>query len=149
MQVKDIATMHAVSVKAESSIEEIGSLFRDWGIGFMPVLAQGIPIGVITDRDIVTRVVANGFDTRTTRAYDVMTPYALSVPCDEDIEKAEARMSAYGIRRLLVVDRFGQLVGVLSIDDLARHCVDPTNLSQIVGWSANNEVQASEPSFLS
>jgi CBS domain-containing protein len=149
MQVKEVATMHALTIRADASVHEVARAMRESAIGIVPVLENGVPIGVITDRDIVTRVVADGLNVHATRAVEVMTPFTVSIGEDDELPEAEARMCSYRIRRLLVLDHDGKLAGILSIDDLASQGIDPVALSQILSDSTSCAVLETQPSFLS
>ena len=146
MLVKDIATMHALSVQTDARIIDVARMMRDSCVGIIPVVKGDHPVGIITDRDIVTRVVAENSDWDCEVA-NVMTPYAVSISSDADIHQAEQRMSQFRIRRLLVVNTEGKLVGVLSIDDLAFQNIDAQRLSQIICESLCG--MDTEPSSLS
>jgi CBS domain-containing protein len=102
---------------------------RDRSVGTLLVLGEaGEPLGIITDRDIVVRVVAEGKSPHATRVRDVMTPRPRTVTEEAPIETAVAQMRSGAFRRIPVVDRAGKLVGIVSLDDvlalLAEELVD-------------------------
>ena len=76
------------------------------------------PAGIVTDRDLVERVLAEGRDAQTTLVQDVMTPSPQTIAEDEPIEEALSRMRNGRFRRLAVVDTEGKLVGLVSLDDV-------------------------------
>ncbi len=77
-----------------------------------------LPIGMVTDRDLVVQVMARGRAPSTTKVREIMHHEVVTVTEEEDIEAAAARMRAHAVRRLPVVDRNGALQGVLSLDDV-------------------------------
>ncbi|HVN87540.1 MAG TPA: CBS domain-containing protein [Candidatus Binatia bacterium] len=89
------------------------------GVGTLIVLDQvKRPIGLVTDRDLVVRVIAAGKSPKTTRVRDVMTTTLKIIREDSPIEDALGMMRGSGLRRLPVVNREGQLVGIVSLDDV-------------------------------
>jgi CBS domain-containing protein len=92
---------------------------RDGDIGSTPVAEQERLVGMVTDRDIVVRVVAEGGDVRTKTARDAMSPGILYCFVDDTVEAVLENMGGQQIRRLPVVDRDKRLVGVVSLGDLA------------------------------
>lgn len=82
------------------------------------------PIGVVTDRDLVTRVMATGLDPETTTVREVMTSAPTTISEDEPIEMALKKMRQVTCRRLPVVDTRGALVGLVSVDDVISLLVE-------------------------
>ncbi len=93
---------------------------RDQNIGAIVVIEGKKPIGIVTDRDIVTRIVAAGKDPAGVTVGEIMTDMPAVVPADVGLHEALKLCGAVGIRRLPLVDRNGDLVGMLSLDDLLR-----------------------------
>jgi CBS domain-containing protein len=92
---------------------------RDHDVGALPVCDGERLIGMLTDRDIAIRAVAEGRDPRSTRARDVITEKVRYVFEDQDVQEAARMMEEAQIRRLPVLNRDKKLVGVLSLGDLA------------------------------
>ncbi len=80
--------------------------------------ARERPIGIVTDRDLMLRVVAADVDPRETQVRDIMTGHAETLPEDASVEEALAAMRAGGVRRLPIVGSDGSLVGIVSVDDV-------------------------------
>jgi CBS domain-containing protein len=93
---------------------------RDEDIGSLPVVENERLVGMVTDRDIVVRAVAEGQDVRTATAREAMSPRILYCFDDQTVEEVLENMGEQQIRRLPVVDRDKRLVGVVSLGDLAR-----------------------------
>lgn len=90
-----------------------------FGLSYIPVIAEGRPVGTITTEDLVSRVVAHGLDPTKTRAADVMDTNVVTVSEDAEVEEAVQTMRSYQARRLLVLGYDGALSGVFTLTDLA------------------------------
>jgi len=101
-----------------ASVREVAAKMEDYGLGSVVVLDQAQrPIGIVTDRDLAIRVIAEQLDPDTAAAADVMSKPLLTASPDEPLEILVERMAAGGIRRLPVV-RDERLVGIVAADDL-------------------------------
>ncbi len=124
MKVGDICGRNVVTVREFEELAVAAQLMREHHIGYLIVVEPNVadrmvaPVGVITDRDIVVGVVAQGADPRTLRVGDVMTREPVLAQEDSSVSAALQRMREIGVRRLPVVGSMGQLVGVLSLDDV-------------------------------
>jgi CBS domain-containing protein len=92
---------------------------KNQDVGPLPVCDNERLVGLITDRDIVVRAVAEGCDPRTTTVQNVMTPDVLSCFEDQDVQQAAQLMCEHQVRRLVVLNRDKRLVGIVSLGDLA------------------------------
>ena len=120
MQVKQYMTSEVESVTPDAPIAECARKMRDANIGSLPVWEDGQLLGIVTDRDICCRAVANGLDPDETAARDVMSEDIARCYDDQDCTEAADIMEDKHIRRLAVMDRDEAIVGFLSVDDLAR-----------------------------
>ena len=118
MKVRDLMTSHICCVSPEMTIENTSKLMCGADIGVVPVCDNGGIIGIVTDRDIITRGISKGFSPHE-KIEKVMTRSVVSVTPDADIKEAVKIMSDRQIRRLPVVTG-GELVGMLSVGDIAR-----------------------------
>lgn len=108
----------AVRVTPEVSSAELAEKMDAYGVGCLVVVdAERRPVGIVTDRDLLCRVVAHGRDGAKTTAGDVMTPSPTTGSVEEPIEKLLERMRERRVRRLPIVED-GVLVGLVSLDDL-------------------------------
>ena len=119
MQIKDVMTADVSFVNPDTSILEIARKMRDHDIGSTPVVENDRLVGMVTDRDVVVRLVAEGGDVRVKTARDAMSPRVLYCFGDETVEAVLENMGDQQIRRLPVVDRDKRLIGVVSLGDLA------------------------------
>ena len=122
MQVKEIMSPHVDWVTPKQTIQEIAIKMRDEDIGCLPVGENDRLIGMITDRDIACRAVADGCDPTTTTAKEMMTEGMMFCFEDEDINVAIESMEKKQLHRLTVLNRDKRMVGMLSLGDLALHC---------------------------
>lgn len=119
MNIRDVMTTDVSFVGPDTPILEIARKMRDHDIGSTPVVDNERLVGMVTDRDIVVRIVADGGDPRVKTARDAMSPGVLYCFDDESVEAVLENMGDQQIRRLPVVNRGKRLVGVVSLGDLA------------------------------
>jgi CBS domain-containing protein len=121
MQVREVMTPNPATCTAAASIREIALLMAEHDCGEIPVVDEnGKPAGVVTDRDIACRAVANGRDPERTTAGDIMTTPVLTARPDDSLESCLADMERHQIRRVPVVDADGSCCGMVSQADIAR-----------------------------
>src|SRR5262249_47678085 len=94
-------------------------MMEDEDVGSLPVVENGRLLGIVTDRDIVCRVLAEGHDSRTATVREAMSEDLVTCSPDESVVEAIHKMGEHQIRRLPVCDNNGRLRGILSIGDLA------------------------------
>ena len=116
MNIRDIMTPNPRTVSPDDSIESAARIMRDEDTGAVPVVQDGRPVGMLTDRDIVIRVVAEGGRAQWVR--EVVSGRVISVSPDATTREATDLMSEHQIRRLPVVEN-ERLVGIVSLGDLA------------------------------
>lgn len=110
---------NVVTISPRATALEAARLMRDHQIGAVIVVSDdGRPIGMVTDRDMAVRVVAEGWPAGNTPVSEVMTPSPTLISEDTPLEEAIARMGDTGHRRLPIVDATGHPVGLLSLDDV-------------------------------
>lgn len=119
MKVRQVMHAPAEWVLAETSVSEVAARMASADIGAIPVGRNDRLIGMITDRDLALRVVAQKRDPLTTRAEEVMTPGLIWCRTEEDVEDAVHLMDQKKIRRLPVISEEKRLVGMLSLGDIA------------------------------
>ncbi len=102
---------------AADSVKRVACAMRDQGVGCLVVTKNGHPLGIVTDRDLVVRVLAEGGDASGSVG-DCTTFGPLTVTVHDTIETAAARMRTHGVRRLPIVDDSGRAVGIVTSDDL-------------------------------
>ena len=118
MKVKDVMHRGTTWVEANTPVKEIAKRMRKDDVGAILVRADGQLVGIVTDRDITCRVLANSGDINVMTAKDVMTKKVVSCSSDDDIATAVKKMEAKKIRRLPVTNSHKGLVGMLSLGDI-------------------------------
>ncbi|MDQ6884872.1 MAG: CBS domain-containing protein [Candidatus Dormibacteraeota bacterium] len=113
MKVREAMAKTIISGSKGDRLIDVARKMKDQDAGFLPIVEGGRLIGVVTDRDIVVRCVAEGHDLRNETAEHVMSKGVTTVAPDDDLADAARKMENEEIRRLAVVDN-GSLVGVLS-----------------------------------
>lgn len=121
MLVKDVMTAEVQLTQPHSTLREAAELMKVLDVGALPVCEGEQLLGIVTDRDIAVRAVAEGEDCWEGRVRDVMTMALAYCYEDDDIAIASRLMKENQVRRLLVLDRGKRLVGILSLGDLALH----------------------------
>ena len=116
--VRDAMTADPRSIGASASVVEAARLMREQHIGSLPVTEDDRLVGMITDRDITTRVVAESAVPETTSVGDVYSRDLISVESNKDLEEALRLMARHQVRRLPVVES-GRLVGMVAQADIA------------------------------
>ena len=129
MKVKDVMHSGVTWIEPDTSVRDIAKKMREQDIGAIPVGENDKLIGMVTDRDIVCRGLANGRDASKLTARDVMSKGISYCRNNDDLDDAIDEMSKKHIRRLTVIDENKRMVGMLSVGDISRkadkrHCVD-------------------------
>lgn len=128
----DIMTKNVAVIGEEETVRDAAERLASDDIGALPICDAADNIkGMLTDRDIVVRVVARGMDPAQTRARDLEMGEVISIRPDDSIERAEDLMAQHQIRRLPVVEN-GRVVGMISQADIARNA-PPQDAGRMVG----------------
>jgi CBS domain-containing protein len=142
MQVKDIMTPHVEVIHPNTTLIEAAAKMSQLDVSLLPVCEGQRVVGMITDRDITVRATAKGSDPHITRVHEVMSPEVLYCLADQDVETAAQMMEMHQIRRLPVLDHNRQLVGIVSLGDLAVETRD----QQRAGETLERVSEPAEPS---
>lgn len=131
----DVMTRNVVTCTRESSIVEAAQLMKTQDIG--PVLVvdnddSRTLVGILTDRDIVVKVIAEGQDAKMTRVGDVMSKKLVTCRADDDVDVAMQAMAQYQLRRIPVVEEDMRLVGIISQADVATRVDAPEKTGEVV-----------------
>src|SRR6266516_5225512 len=119
MQIKDVMTRGVETIRPDASLYEAAQRMRSLDVGPLPVVDDERLFGMLTDRDIVIRAIADGRDPMTTTVAEAMTADVIYCTEDQDVREAARLMEEHQIRRLIVVDRDHRLVGIVSLGDIA------------------------------
>ena len=120
-KIHEVMTARPRAVTSETSVREAARLMEEDDIGSLPVVEQGARlVGMVTDRDIAIRVVGRGLDPDRTRVGEVASTDLVALTPEDDLDEALALMAREQVRRLPIVARENELVGVLAQADIAR-----------------------------
>ena len=120
MSVRDVMTPDVRVVTADATLRQAAQIMEKTGIGALPVAENRRLIGMITDRDITVRAVAQGKAPEACKARDVMSSKLKYIYDDTSLDDAARIMAQLRVRRLAVIDRNKQVVGIVSLADLAK-----------------------------
>jgi CBS domain-containing protein len=118
--IKDVMTSNPCTIDAEKPVAYAAKMMRDEDVGLAPIVEGDTLIGMLTDRDIAVRVVAEGRDPGQVTAKDVASKQVVTVDPQQDLDEALRIMAKHQVRRLAVVEEDGKLVGVVAQADVAR-----------------------------
>lgn len=131
----DVMTKNPVCALSGDTVANVAQLMKERDIGPVPIVEDKISkrlIGIVTDRDLALKVVADGRDPNTTMVRDVMTSDVVTCREDDEIETALDAMSSHQLRRILVVDRDDNLVGIIAQADIATRMNEPEKTGEVV-----------------
>ncbi len=117
--VKDVMTPNPRTVTPETGVVEAAKLMASEDVGPLPVVEGGELVGIVTDRDLVTRVIAEGRDPGSTLVGDVCSSKPVTVSPDDDVSHALTLLAQHQVRRLPVAEG-DQIVGIVAQADIAR-----------------------------
>ncbi|HEY9526062.1 MAG TPA: CBS domain-containing protein [Anaerolineales bacterium] len=131
----DVMTKDVVTCTPENTIAEVARLMKTEDIG--PVLIvdneqSKTLVGIVTDRDIVVKAIAEGQDVKTTRVGDVMSKKLVTCRADDDVDVAMKAMAQFQLRRIPVVGENMKLLGIISQADVATRVDAPEKTGEIV-----------------
>ena len=121
MKVKEAMHKGVDWVSPDTPVTELAKLMRDHDIGAIPIGENDRLVGMVTDRDLVCKGLAQGnFDAQGATARDVMTPGIHCCRDDDDLAKAVRHMETLKVRRLPVINKSNRMVGILSLGDVSH-----------------------------
>jgi CBS domain-containing protein len=129
--IKDVMTSNPCSIDADKSVAYAAKMMRDEDVGLAPVVEGDKLIGMLTDRDIAIRVVAEGRNPDEVKVSEVASKQVVTIDPQQDLDEALRIMAKHQVRRLPVVEEDGRLVGVVAQADVAREG-DETQTGELV-----------------
>jgi CBS domain-containing protein len=131
-QIRELMTKDPRTVKPEATAADAAKLMRDEDTGVAPIAEGGGKlVGVVTDRDIAIRVVAEGKDPRSTKVTEIASKNLVTIDPQQELDEVLRLMAQHQVRRLPVVEEDGKLVGIVAQADVARH-TDPERTGEVV-----------------
>ena len=129
--IREAMTSNPCSIDADKSVAYAAKMLRDEDVGIAPVVEGDRLVGVLTDRDVAVRVVAEGLDPEKVKVSEVASRDVVTLDPQQDLDEALRLMARHQVRRLPVVEEDGRLVGILAQADVARHA-DPERTGEVV-----------------
>jgi CBS domain-containing protein len=121
-QIRELMTKNPRTVEPDATVVDAAKLMRDEDAGVAPIAGgDSRLVGVVTDRDIAIRVVAEGKDPGSTQVKEIASQNLVTIDPQQDLDEALRLMAKHQVRRLPVVEEDGKLVGILAQADVARH----------------------------
>jgi CBS domain-containing protein len=122
--VRDVMTSNPRSIEPSTTVTEAARLMKTEDVGSLPIVDGDQLVGVVTDRDIVIRVVAETKDLQSTTVGEIASRDLVTVDPQQDLDEALRLMAQHQVRRLPVAEEDGKLVGILAQADVAREGKD-------------------------
>ena len=147
MRLKDLCVLDVACCTRDISVSAAARLMREHHTGDLVVIdnadEEREPVGIVTDRDIVMEVLAQGRNPDQTTVRDVMSKQLVIASESEDVSQALQRMVTHGVRRIPVVDDEQCVLGIVTLDDMLRvHAEQATSLAHIVSKEQMREQRA-------
>jgi CBS domain-containing protein len=130
VKVSDLMAKHVEFIDADATVQDAASLMGELDVSALPIGTADDLKGVITDRDILYRVVAEGKDPRRTLVLQVATKTIFSVKPEDPISTAMDLMASQNVRRLPVLDNAQRVIGWITLSDLSRHLLVESEVVQ-------------------
>jgi CBS domain-containing protein len=142
MTCAEVMTPSPTACNPQHTAIDAAELMRREDCGLLPVVSEDGKklIGVLTDRDIVLKVVAEGKDPRSTAVSEVMTTDLVTCLPQESVEMAMEQMATRQVRRIPIVERDGSLVGIVAQADVATRIANPQETGQVVQAISEPEI---------
>ena len=130
-RIREVMTSNPSTIEPNKTVADAARIMKQEDAGVVPVTENGRLTGMVTDRDIAIRVVAEGKDPKSTPVREVVSKDLVTVDPQQDLDEALRLMAKHQVRRLPVVEEDGRLVGVVAQADVARHG-DDAKTGQVV-----------------
>jgi CBS domain-containing protein len=118
--IRDVMTSNPRAIDPSTPVMEAANSMRSEGVGSIPIVKGDRLVGMLTDRDIVVRGVAEGRDPQSTSAGEIASRDLVTIDPDQSLDEAARLMARHQVRRLPVVEEDGRLVGIVSQGDVAQ-----------------------------
>jgi CBS domain-containing protein len=131
----EVMTKNPVCCLPNDMVSKVAQLMKSDDIGPVPIVENEQTrklVGIITDRDLAVKIVAEGRDPKSTRAEEVMTRKVVTCHADDDLQKALDAMSGHQLRRIPVVDDNKKLLGIIAQADVATRTNQPEKTAEVV-----------------
>ncbi len=127
MQVKEVMSKNVITCTKDETVIEIAKRLMKYDIGMLVVVEDTlskIPVGVVTDRDVLNRVVIKNIDPQTTKVSEILTKNIITIGINDSLTTAVDRMKKNKVKRLVAIDENGYLVGIVSNSDVIKQFLE-------------------------
>jgi CBS domain-containing protein len=144
MAISEFCNRNVICTTRNTAVLEAAALMRKHHVGDVLVVdeiaGRHKPVGIVTDRDLVVEVMAKGLDARELKVGDLLTKPLVTIEESASYAQTVNLMSGKGVRRMPVVSRSGELVGIITLDDMLLQLASPlASLAALSGWSRRLE----------
>lgn len=144
MAIGEICNREVVIIPMDTPVAEAAKLMRQHHVGDLVVVREDggkrVPLGLVTDRDLVVEIVAPQLNAALVNVDDIMAPELVTVSEDTGVFEAIRYMRSKGVRRLPVVDKHGGLLGIVTLDDLIELLAEElSELAKLLEWEQKKE----------
>jgi len=144
MSIGELCNREVVVIKTDASISEAVKLMRQYNVGDIVVVAQrgihSVPVGILTDRDLVIEIMAKEVDPQSVTVGDVMSTTLVTAREEEELVDVVHRMRNKGVRRVPIVNEQGGLEGIIAVDDVLSLLAEQiTGLAELVRKELQHE----------
>jgi CBS domain-containing protein len=129
--IRDVMTERPRTVSKDDGVADAARLMREEDAGVVPIVDGDRLVGVVTDRDIAVRLVAEGRDPRSTKVEEIASRELVTIDPQQSLDEALRLMAQHQVRRLPVCEEDGRLVGIVAQADIARHA-DASRTGEVV-----------------
>jgi CBS domain-containing protein len=131
----EVMTKNPVCCLPNDSVAKAAELMKSQNIGSIPVIeneqSQKL-VGIVTDRDLALKIIAEGRDAKSTKVESVMTRKVVTCRADDDLQKALDAMAEHQLRRIPIVDNDNKVVGIIAQADVATRADQPEKTAEMV-----------------
>jgi len=121
MKLVQLLNSGLIHCSPETSVQEVASLMKDEGTGALIVVDEGKAVGMVTDRDLIMRVICEELNPETTQAKEIMTRRTVSLSVEQSLGEVVQRMKETGVRRIIVTDSNGSPLGLIGFEDVCAN----------------------------
>ena len=143
----EVMTKDPVCSVPGDSVEKVAEMMKSGNIGSVPVIENEQTkklVGIVTDRDLTLKIVAEGRNPKTTNVEAVMTQDVITCLADDDVQKALGAMAEHQLRRIPVVDIDNKIVGIIAQADVAMRVDDPKKTGEMVKEISKNQIPVND-----
>jgi len=137
VKLKEIMRVPPVVISEGTTVSHAALMMEQSGCGFLPVVRNGMLVGVITARDFATRLATRALNLQAIPVWTVMTSPAIALEAESDTEEAVILMRKHDVHRVVVTDALGAVAGVVSLADLAGNVADDSIVQALLRHAKN------------